>query len=206
MAARARAAGCERLVLTGIASDQLLASSWPQLARGETASGFDAVVAPAWSVYDDDPRLEHLYALKQAALVTDALARRGQAVVPTLHWDGVHDLDRQLAWLERCGGREVAVDCSTLLGRERWLEVRAALLRIRDWLPDSILHVQGPASLSRLQDLAQLQPVVVYSSRLAGLARARRYLDYRLSEKRGPDDPGECLMLSLESVRRQLEA
>jgi hypothetical protein len=56
-AAEARRAGARTLVLTGVASDQLLAAAWPRLSRGDSVTGLDLVVAPAWSIYFDDPRL-----------------------------------------------------------------------------------------------------------------------------------------------------
>ena len=37
--------------------DQRLAALWPAVARRRLVTGFDLVLAPAWSVYDDDPGL-----------------------------------------------------------------------------------------------------------------------------------------------------
>jgi hypothetical protein len=186
-----------------VASDHLLAAAWPHLAAGRSAAGFDLVVAPAWSVYDDDPRLEHLFAIRQSLQVAVALASR-QPVVPTLHWYRRHDLDRQLRWARRCRPRALGIDCSTLPSRQRWLEVRAAMAYIRAALPDVRLHVQGPATAERLQDLAQLGGVTVYTRRPAALTRARRVLDRELHERPGPDDRAECLLISVEQMSRHL--
>jgi hypothetical protein len=202
--AEARAAGAGVLALVGVANDRLLAAAWPHLARGRTAAGLDLVVTPAWSVYDDDPRLEHLFAIRQSAQAAVALAGR-QPVVPTLHWYRRHDLDRQLVWARRCGATAIGIDCSTLPGRWRWLEVRAAMAYIRAALPGVRLHVQGPATADRLQDLVRLRGVTVYSHRPAALARARRVLDEDLRDRRGPDDPAECLLISLGHLVRHLE-
>ena len=54
---RLRAAGARRLVLTGVMNDQRLAALWPAMARSRLVTGGDLVLAPAWSIYDDDPRL-----------------------------------------------------------------------------------------------------------------------------------------------------
>lgn len=202
-AASARAAGAATLVLVGVAADQLLAAAWPHLAQGRTATGFDVVVAPAWSVYDDDPRLEHLFAIRQSLQATVAMA--GQPVVPTLHWHRRYDLDRQLLWARQCGVRAIGVDCSTLPGRHDWLEVRAAMAYMRAALPGVQLHVQGPATSVRLADLARLGGVTVHTRRPASLARARRVLDGGLRDQRGPDDPAECLLISVEHLARHLE-
>jgi hypothetical protein len=202
--AEARAAGAATLVLVGVAHDRLLAAAWPHLARGRTGAGFDLVVTPAWSVYDDDPRMEHLFAIRQSVQAAAALAVR-QPVVPTLHWFRRHDLDRQLRWARRCGARAVGIDCSTLPGRLRWLEVRAAMAYVRAALPGVELHVQGPATADRLRDLARLRGAVVYTHRPAALARARRVLDEDLRDRRGADDPAECLLISIEHLARHLE-
>jgi hypothetical protein len=203
-AATARAAGAARLALVGVAPDQLLAAAWPHLADGRTAAGFDVVVTPAWSVYDDDPRLEHLFAIRQSLQAAVALARH-QPVVPTLHWHRRHDLERQLRWARSCGARAVGIDCSTLPGHGDWLEVRAAMAYIRTALPGVQLHVQGPATADRLRDLARLGGVTVHTRRPASLARARRVLDADLRDRHGPDDPAECLLISVEHLRRHLE-
>lgn len=203
-AAAARAAGAGALVLVGVAPDQLLAAAWPHLARGRTAAGFDVVVAPAWSVYDDDPRLEHLFAIRQSLQAAAALARH-QPVVPTLHWHRRQDLDRQLGWARGCGVRAAGIDCSTLPGRHDWLEVRAAMAYIRAALPGVQLHVQGPATAARLRDLARLDGVVVHTRRPASLARARRVLDRQLRDRPGPDSPAECLLISVANLARHLE-
>jgi hypothetical protein len=202
--AEARAAGGGVLALVGVAHDQLLAAAWPHLARGRTAAGMDLVVTPAWSVYDDDPRMEHLFAIRQSAQAAVALAVR-QPVVPTLHWFRRNDLDRQLHWARRCGSTAIGIDCSTLPGRWRWLEVRAAMTYVRAALPGVQLHVQGPATAERLRDLARLRGVTVYTHRPAALARARRVLDEDLRDRRGPDDPAECLLISVEQLSRHLE-
>jgi len=202
--AQARAAGASTLALVGVANDQRLAVAWRHLARGRTGAGFDVVVAPAWSVYDDDPRLEHLFAFRQSLQVAAALAAQ-QLVVPTLHWHRRHDLDRQLLWARRCGARAIGIDCSTLPGRRRWLEVRAAMAYIRAAMPGVRLHVQGPATADRLRDLARLGGVTVYTNRPAALARARRVLDADLRDRPGPDDTAECLLISVEQLARHLE-
>jgi hypothetical protein len=190
-------------VLTGVAPDQLLAVAWPNLSSGRSAAGFDLIVAPAWSVYLDDPRLEHLFAIRQSIQAAAALAR-GQPVVPTLHWYRRHDLDRQLRWARRCRAHALAVDCSTLPGRRHWLEVRAAMAYMRAALPGVQLHVQGPATKERLQDLARLGSITVYTRRPAALARARRLLDHDLRDRIGPDDRAECLLISVEQMARHL--
>lgn len=202
-ATEARRAGARVLVLTGVAPDQLLAAAWPHLAKGRSVKGFDLVVAPAWSIYFDDPRQEHLFAIRQSIQAAVALLGN-QPVVPTLHWHRRHDLDRQLHWARRCRARALAIDCSTLPGRRDWLEVRAAMAYMRAALPDVRLHVQGPATAERLQDLSRLGSITVYTRRPAALARARRVLDHDLHDRRGPDDRADCLLISVEQMSRHL--
>ncbi|PZS36620.1 MAG: hypothetical protein DLM58_01350 [Pseudonocardiales bacterium] len=193
---RLRAAGARRLVLTGVMNDQRLAALWPAVAQRRLVVGFDLVLAPAWSVYETDPRLEHLYAIRQSALVADLMARVGP-VVPTLNWYRRQDLDRQLAWLEKTEAAAIAVDCSTLSGARRWREVRSALAYIRTVLPHVELHLYGASSADRVEDLVAFDRVVLYSARPAALARTRQILDEGLRPRPGPEDPGLCLLTSL---------
>jgi hypothetical protein len=127
-------------------------------------------------------------------------------VAPTLNWYRKHDLDRQLAWLERTGAAAVAVDCSTLPGARRWRELRSALAYIRTVLPSVELHVYGASSADRLEDLALFDRVVLYSARPAALARTRQVLDEELRPRPGPEDPGLCLLTSLGHLLARLSA
>jgi hypothetical protein len=76
---------------------------------------------------------------------------------------------------------------------------------MRAALPGVQLHVQGPATADRLRDLVRLGGVTVHTRRPASLARARRVLDRDLRDQRGPDDPAECLLISVEHLARHLE-
>jgi hypothetical protein len=149
--------------------------------------------------------MEHLFAIRQSALVADLMAGAGPAV-PTLNWYRKHDLDRQLAWLARTGAAAVGVDYSTLAGAQRWRELRSGLAYIRTVLPGVELHVYGASSADRVEDLAVFGRVVVYSARPAALARARQVLDQELRPKPGPDDPGVCLLTSLGHLLARLSA
>jgi hypothetical protein len=202
---RLRAAGARRLVLTGVMNDRRLAALWPAVARGRLVAGFDLMLTPGWSTYDQDPRLEHLFAIRQSAIVADLMAGSGP-VAPTLNWYRKHDLDRQLAWLERTGAAAVAVDCSTLPGARRWRELRSGLAYTRTVLPSVELHVYGASSADRLEDLALFDRVVLYSARPAALARTRQVLDEELRPRPGPEDPGLCLLTSLGHLLARLSA
>jgi hypothetical protein len=127
-------------------------------------------------------------------------------VVPTLNWYRKHDLDRQLAWLERTGAAAVAVDCSTLQGAQRWREVKSALAYIRTVLPAAQLHIYGASSAERVQDLGGFAGLVLYSARPAALARTRQILDEDLQPCPGPEDPGLCLLTSLGHLLGRLRA
>ncbi len=63
---------------------------------------------------------------------------------------------------------------------------------------------QGPATGDRLKDLARLGRITVYTHRPAALARVRRVLDTDLRDQPGPDDPAECLLISVKQLARHL--
>ncbi len=78
----------------------------PGLGRNRSGAG------TAWSVYDDDPCLEHLL-----------LPSVRPPWWPTPNWYPKYELDGQNTWLER--RNTIAVDCSTLTGARRWREVHS---------------------------------------------------------------------------------
>ena len=66
------------------------------------------------------------------------------------------------------------------------------------------LHLYGVSSLERVEDLAVLNRLVLYSARPAALARARLILDEDLQPRPGPEDPGLCLLTSLGHLLARL--
>lgn len=75
------------LVLVGTGKDMIIEHYWRDasvraLANGIADLGFHAAVAPNFSIWDDDPRLHHLYNRKRSQRVTSDWARCGVPVIP----------------------------------------------------------------------------------------------------------------------------
>ena len=55
---------------------------------------FYAVISPNYSVYEDAPRIDHLYNIKRTAIVYNEMIERGINAVPDISWYGINDLER----------------------------------------------------------------------------------------------------------------
>ncbi|MEW9124928.1 MAG: DUF4417 domain-containing protein [Thermotaleaceae bacterium] len=58
---------------------------------------FTAVIAPNFSVYEDTPRLDHLYNMKRSVTTYNEMMEAGICAVPDISWYGFEDLRR---WAE----------------------------------------------------------------------------------------------------------
>jgi hypothetical protein len=59
--------------------------------------GFKAVIAPNFSVYEDAPRIDHLYSMKRSKTVYNELLDAGINSIPDVSWYSRQDLD---SWAE----------------------------------------------------------------------------------------------------------
>ena len=55
---------------------------------------FSAVIAPNYSVYEDAPRVDHMYNIKRSMIVYNELLESGIPAVPDVSWYNKSDLDR----------------------------------------------------------------------------------------------------------------
>ena len=56
--------------------------------------GFKLLIAPNFSVYEDTPRIEHLYNMKRSAIVYNEMLEQGMNAAPDISWYGINDLER----------------------------------------------------------------------------------------------------------------
>lgn len=91
--------GETKTVLGFYSPDRVLEQFW--LRRGERygmiKKEFDAAFAPNFSVYDDAPRMEHIFNMRRSNMVAAEMAAYGVAVIPDIGWYNKEDLDR---WAE----------------------------------------------------------------------------------------------------------
>lgn len=69
-------------------------SIYPELLN----QNFDLIIAPNFSVYEDCPRIEHIYNIQRSIIVYNELIKLGVNAVPDISWYNINDLDN---WVYR---------------------------------------------------------------------------------------------------------
>lgn len=80
-------------------------------------AGFNAVITPNFSVYEDSPRLEHLYGIRRSVAMYREMLASGIPAVPDISWYTRGDLDRWADFIQRCGVKTAAFSFQ-VVGRE----------------------------------------------------------------------------------------
>lgn len=65
-----------------------------------------AVIAPNFSVYEDAPRIEHLYNIQRSLIVYNELIESGINAIPDISWYNIDDLD---FWVEKINRSECRI-------------------------------------------------------------------------------------------------
>jgi hypothetical protein len=76
------------------------AEIYPELARFK----WRAVIAPNFSVYEDAPRVDHLYNMKRSSIVYNEMIQHGLPAVPDISWYNQIDLDQ---WIREINTNKV---------------------------------------------------------------------------------------------------
>lgn len=69
---------------------------------------FDSVIAPNYSVFEDAPRLDHLYNIKRSKTVYSELMDIGINAIPDVSWFNIRDLENWCQEIERSGIKLIA--------------------------------------------------------------------------------------------------
>jgi hypothetical protein len=73
-----------------------------------------AIISPNFSVYEDAPRLDHLYSMKRSRIVYNELLEAGLPAVPDVSWFDRSDLDAWARDIRRGGVRALAFSFQTV--------------------------------------------------------------------------------------------
>ena len=65
-----------------------------------------AVIAPNFSVYEDTPRVEHLYNIRRSIIIYNELIDYGINAIPDISWYNINDLD---FWIEKLNNSECSI-------------------------------------------------------------------------------------------------
>ena len=175
------------LICIGNAQDDHLEKLWNAQATENIwgrimALGFNAATSLNFSIYLDDPRLEHLVNIKRTWLTVrrmqettakEAVLRSSLIPIPHLQWATMLDLERQLEYVQahrqgsgpscvRAQGTPQGFHTLTLnlqmLKRQGWDTVAEGLAVVREQAPDLRFLFAGVAGLKRIAELARFFP------------------------------------------------
>lgn len=65
---------------------------------------FKAIISPNFSVYEDAPRMDHLYNIKRTTIIYNEMLEAGLNAIPDISWYSKNDLDR---WIEEINKNDI---------------------------------------------------------------------------------------------------
>lgn len=75
---------------------------------------FNFIIAPNFSVYEDAPRIDHLYNIKRSVTVYNELIDSGINAVPDVSWYNIKDLERWVKAINKSGIKTIAFSFQTV--------------------------------------------------------------------------------------------
>lgn len=75
---------------------------------------FSFIISPNFSVYEDAPRVDHMYNIKRSVAVYNELLESGINAVPDVSWYNVKDLDRWIRAINISGIKTIAFSFQTV--------------------------------------------------------------------------------------------
>jgi hypothetical protein len=177
LAARLKVNHTTKVLLLLFAQDDVLERTyWPR--RREFIHSLkvlrpDAVVAPDFSTWDRDPRLEQRYAIVRSVRVFGLLQEHGIPAIPHVYWGTLADQDDWIRWLNANDVRDIAIDmqCKRRITAP-YLGQLSRLYAALDRPPH--LLVNGVAHRASLAAILRVWPDASFTSNLVPQASAGR--------------------------------
>jgi hypothetical protein len=166
------------------------------------ALGFDAATSLNFSIYLDQPRLEHLVNIKRSWLTVQRMQEMSRLIpIPHLQWATPLDLERQLDYAQAQEFHTLTLNLQ-MWKRQGWDTVAAGLAIIRERAPDLRLLITGVAGLKRMAELAEALPRASFTNTTAHYL-AQRYVRLRRDGTRLIKEPveGHPDLILAENVR-----
>ncbi|MEX5636680.1 DUF4417 domain-containing protein [Parafrankia sp. FMc2] len=153
----------QRAVLVGYGTDPLVEAFWSRrrvarLVEQIAAQRWDLVLAPNYSLYQNQPRTEHLINFRRNLMIAAEFGAAGVTAAPNLYWMRLEDLDRYLGWLADVTPPAVAINLQTFRQASSW-ETYAlpGLAYLAAALPPSLpVILTGTSRVDRITTLAGL--------------------------------------------------
>lgn len=156
---------------------------------------FTAVITPNFSVYEDAPRVDHIYNIKRSSIVYNEMLNADIHAIPDVSWFDRKDLDRWCEEISRKGIKIISFGFQTVgVGMKTSNVWRTALLGFRylskNIMPDTEIIIAGLVSPFRIVEVYRAA-----SGRKLHILNQSAYLQSRrgmLSETRMQDKELSC--------------
>ena len=152
-----------QVLLINFAKDAIVERIWTaqrNVVASIAASGLDAVIAPNYSVFWTEPRMEQLINMKRSLVNFEQLQAQGVSAIPHIYWRRQEDLQRWADWIRANPSVNViSVNLQTFKSLDEWNFVLQGLKWLVDALPPHILFIlAGKASAERIARLKDTAP------------------------------------------------
>lgn len=119
-----------------------------------------AIIAPNYSVYEDAPRVDHLYNIKRSSIVYNELLEAGFPAVPDISWYNRIDLDQWIQEINRKSVQCIAFSFQTvgtgLRASNLYVNYLAAFKYLTEHIsPKTEIIIAGLVSAKRVQLLKE---------------------------------------------------
>lgn len=202
------------VLLINFAKDAIVERMWAaqrNVVASIAASSLDAVIAPNYSVYWTEPRMEQLINMKRSLVNFAQLQAQGVPAIPHIYWRRQQDLQRWAEWLHANPSVSViSVNLQTFVSLDEWNFVLRGLRWLVDALPPHISFIlAGKTSVQRITSLKDTVPNFSLINKMpyvsAFMHRRLVYEDGAITRLRQPDSlPNELLADNIQAFAQLL--
>jgi hypothetical protein len=127
------------------------------------------IIAPNFSVYEDSPRIDHLYNMKRSSIVYNELLNLGLPAVPDISWYNQIDLDQWVREINKNKLKTIAFSFQVVNVRLKASNIWKHYLmgfkylcqQIEDDIQIIIVGVVSPKRLKHIKEAAGLNEIIV---------------------------------------------
>ena len=184
-----------QVLLVNFAKDAILESMWTaqyDVVASIAASRLDAVIAPNYSVFWTEPRMEQLINMKRSLINFAQLRTQKVPAIPHIYWRREKDLERWAEWIHANPSVDViSVNLQTFKSSDEWDFALQGLKWLVAALPPNTLFLL--AGKTKAEWIARLKDIVPNLSLINKTpyvnAFQRRRLVYHSGVIRRPEQP-----------------
>ncbi|RCX07887.1 uncharacterized protein DUF4417 [Anaerobacterium chartisolvens] len=123
--------------------------------------GFEFVIAPNFSVYEDSPRMEHILNIRRSMIVYNELMEAGVKAVPDVSWYEKKDLELWVGHIKNGGLKLISFSFQTVGPQKRatnaWKGYMLGLRYLCERIPEDVgIIIVGLSGRGRLKEVAKI--------------------------------------------------